>query len=190
MVVDTRSADFFVCGHIPDAISAPLLEMGQFAGWILEPHWSFLLVLERNEDLQLARNLLLRIGFDNVLGYLSTGMDGWYEKGKPRGTIRTIELDVLKDVFETGTLTMIDVRQPHEQEKEYIEGSRLIPLTDVKKYATDIDLETPIATMCPGGVRATSAASLLRRVGYENLSVALDGIRGWKKRGYPIKTSE
>ena len=85
---------------------------------------------------------------------------------------------------------MIDVRQPHEQEKEYIGGSRLIPLTDVKKYATDIDFETPIATMCPGGVRATSAASLLKRVGYENLSVALDGIRGWKKRGYPIKTSE
>ncbi|MHA2302207.1 MAG: rhodanese-like domain-containing protein, partial [Candidatus Thorarchaeota archaeon] len=115
-------------------------------------------------------------------------MEGWYEKGKPRSTIRTIDIDVLKDVFETGTLEMIDVRQPHEQEKEYIGGSKFIPLTDVGKQSRDIDSEQATVTMCPGGVRATSAASLLKRAGHENISVALDGIRGWKKRGYPIKT--
>ncbi|MHA1938593.1 MAG: MBL fold metallo-hydrolase [Candidatus Thorarchaeota archaeon] len=188
VVVDTRSPDFFVCGHIPGAISAPLNDMGQFAGWILEPDWKFLLVLERSDDLELARSFLLRIGFDNIIGYLGSGMEGWYEKGKPRSTIRTIDLEVLKDVFETGTLDMIDVRQPHEQEKEYIGGSKFIPLTDVGKQSRDIDSEQAIVTMCPGGVRATSAASLLKRAGHENISVALDGIRGWKKRGYPIKT--
>jgi hydroxyacylglutathione hydrolase len=190
VAVDTRSPDFFVCGHIPGAVSAPLSDMGQFAGWILEPDWNFLLVIERSGDLELARNYLLRIGFDNIIGYLSSGMEGWYEKGKPRSTIRTIDLEVLKDVFETGTLEMIDVRQPHEQEKEYIGGSKFIPLTDVGKYSADIDSEQAIVTMCPGGVRATSAASLLRRAGHENISVALDGIRGWKKKGYPIKTRE
>ena len=117
-------------------------------------------------------------------------MDGWYEEGKPRSTIRTIDLEVMKDVFETGTLEMVDVRQPHEQEKEYIGGSKFIPLTDVSKHSTDIDSEQAIVTMCPGGVRATSAASLLKRAGHENISVALDGIRGWKKKGYPIKTRD
>ncbi|MFX1441114.1 MAG: MBL fold metallo-hydrolase, partial [Promethearchaeota archaeon] len=84
VVVDTRSPDFFVCGHVPDAISAPLKDMGLFAGWVMEPDWKFLLVLERSEDLQLARSILLRIGFDNVIGYLGSGMDGWYETGRPR----------------------------------------------------------------------------------------------------------
>ncbi|MFW9802569.1 MAG: rhodanese-like domain-containing protein [Candidatus Thorarchaeota archaeon] len=190
VVVDTRSPDFFVCGHIPGAISAPLREMGQFAGWVLEPDWKFLLVLERSEDLQLARSLLLRIGFDDVIGYLGSGMEGWYERGKPRSTIGTIDLEVLKDVFETGALEMIDVRQPHEQEKEYIGGSKFVPLTDVNKESISIDREQAVVTMCPGGVRATSAASLLKRSGHENISVALDGIKGWKKKGYPIKTPE
>ncbi|MHA2312269.1 MAG: MBL fold metallo-hydrolase [Candidatus Thorarchaeota archaeon] len=190
VVVDTRSPDFFVCGHIPGAISAPLSDMGQFAGWILEPDWNFLLVLERIGDLHLARSILLRIGFDNIIGYLGIGMEGWYEEGKPRSTIRAIDLEVLKDMFETGTLEMVDVRQPHEQEQEYIGGSKFIPLTDVSEQSTDIDSERPIVTMCPGGVRATSAASLLKRAGHENISVALDGIKGWKKKGYPIKTRE
>ncbi|MFW9889983.1 MAG: rhodanese-like domain-containing protein, partial [Candidatus Thorarchaeota archaeon] len=188
VVVDTRSPDFFVCGHVPDAISAPLKDMGLFAGWVLEPDWKFLLVLERSEDLQLARSILLRIGFDNVIGYLGTGMDGWYETGRPRSTLRTIDLEVLKDVFETGTLEMVDVRQPHEQEQEYIEGSKFIPLTDIRKQSSEIDQEQAIVTMCPGGVRATAAASLLMRAGHENISLALEGIKGWKKKGYPIKT--
>jgi hydroxyacylglutathione hydrolase len=189
-VVDTRSPDFFVCGHVPGAISAPLKEMGLFAGWVLEPDWNFLLVLERCEDLQLARSILLRIGFDNVIGYLGPGMDGWYEKGKPRSTIRTIDLEVLKDVFETGTLEMVDVREPPEQEKEYIEGSKLVPLTEIGKQSSEIGQEQAIVTMCPGGVRATAAASLLKRAGHDKISVALDGINGWKKKGYPMKTQE
>jgi hydroxyacylglutathione hydrolase len=190
VVVDTRSPDFFVCGHIPGAISAPLNDMGQFAGWVLEPDWNILLVLERSGDLELARSYLLRIGFDNIVGQLGSGMEGWYEKGKARSTIRTIDLEVLKDVFETGTLEMIDVRQAHEQEKEYIEGSKFIPLTDVSKQSTGIDSEQAVVAMCPGGVRATSAASLLKRAGHENISVSLDGIKGWKKRGYPMKSRE
>jgi hydroxyacylglutathione hydrolase len=190
VVVDTRSPDFFVCGHIPGAISAPLEEMGMFAGWILEPEWKFMFVLERNDDLELARSILLRIGFDNIIGYLGSGMNGWYERGKPRSTIRTIDLEVLKDVFETGTLEMFDVRQPHEQEKEYIGGSKFIPLSDVNQQSSEIDQEQAIVTMCPGGVRATAAASLLRKAGHEKISVALDGIKGWKKRGYPITFRE
>jgi rhodanese-related sulfurtransferase len=97
---------------------------------------------------------------------------------------------VLKDVFETGTLEIVDVRQPHEQEKEYIEGSKLIPLTDISKQSTGIDSEQAVAVMCPSGTRSTSAASLLKRAGHENISVALDGINGWKKRDYPIKSRE
>ncbi|MFX1262282.1 MAG: rhodanese-like domain-containing protein, partial [Promethearchaeota archaeon] len=131
-----------------------------------------------------------RIGFDNVIGYLGSGMDGWYETGRPRSTIRTIDLDVLKDVFETGTLEMVDVRQPHEQEREYIEGSKFIPLTDIRAQSSEIDQEQSIVTMCPGGVRATAAASLLKRAGHENISVSLDGIKGWRQKGYPIKTQE
>jgi rhodanese-related sulfurtransferase len=64
------------------------------------------------------------------------------------------------------------------------------PLTDVSKQATEIDSEQSVVTMCPGGIRATSAASLLKRAGHENISVALDGINGWKKRGYPIISRE
>jgi hydroxyacylglutathione hydrolase len=185
-----EAPDFFVCGHIPDAISAPLKDMGLFAGWILEPGWKFLLVLERSEDLELARSILLRVGFDNIIGHLGSGMEGWYEQGKPRSTIRTIDLEVLKDVFDTGTLEMVDVRQPHEQEKEYIKGSKFIPLTDVSTQSSGIDSDQSIVTMCPGSGRASAAASLLKRAGHENISVALDGMKGWKKRGFPIETRE
>ncbi|MFW9968339.1 MAG: rhodanese-like domain-containing protein [Candidatus Thorarchaeota archaeon] len=190
VVVDTRAPDFFVCGHIPGAINTPLKEMGQFVGWVLDQEDNYLLVLERAEDLEQARNYLLRVGFDSVVAYLATGMDGWYDSGKPRGILRTISLAELKLGMESGKIEMIDVRQPHEQGKEFIEKSTFLPLTNLEREQGNIDKSGQKVTMCPRGVRATVAASILKREGHENVSVALDGIKGWKKSGYPIKAAE
>jgi hydroxyacylglutathione hydrolase len=190
VVVDTRAPDFFVCGHIPGAINTPLKEMGQFVGWVLDPEDNYLLVLERAEDLEQARNYLLRVGFDTAVAYLATGMDGWYEAGKPRGILNTISLADLKLGLESGQIDMIDVRQPHEREKEFIEKSIFLPLTDIEREEGSIDKSRQKVTMCPGGVRATVAASILKREGHENVSVALDGIKAWKKSGYPIRAAE
>jgi hydroxyacylglutathione hydrolase len=187
VAVDTRSADFFVCGHIPGAISVPISGMGMFGGWVLKPDETFLLVLERPDDLQEALAYLHRIGFDNIAGYLGLGMDGWYEGGKTRATVQTFSIEQVKQLHETNTAGLLDVRQPHETEREYIDGAKFLPLTDLRDSVDTLDTTNPNVIMCLGGVRGTSAASVLLRRGISNYGVTLESLNGWKNRGFPLK---
>ncbi|MFX1265923.1 MAG: rhodanese-like domain-containing protein [Promethearchaeota archaeon] len=190
LVIDTRSPDFFVCGHIPKAVSLPLSRMGMLSGWVLNPDDSYLLVLERTEDLEQAMSYLFRIGFDNIVGYLGPGMEGWYEKGKPRSTLPNYTLEGVREQLEKGELTMVDVRQLHEAEKEFVVGSAFAPLTNLTDNMSNLDKNKPTVMMCPHGTRATTAASLLRRAGFKQAGVALEGIEGWKNRGYPVRSGK
>lgn len=187
IVVDARSPDFFVCGHIPGAISIPLSGMGKSAAWVLNPDDFFLLVLERVEDIELAMNYLCRFGIDNIIGYLGSGMDGWYERGKRRSVLQTYTLESVKEAFDNGEITVVDVRQLNEAEEEFIVGSAFAPLTHLSENMSKFDRNKPTVMMCPHGTRATTAASILKRAGYKHAGVALEGIEGWKNRGFPLR---
>ncbi len=186
VAVDTRSADFFVCGHIPGAISVPMSGMGKYAGWILRPDETLLLVLERPDDLKQALAYLHRIGFDNVAGYLGPGMDAWYDSGRQRATVHTYSIEQVKELHESGAVGILDVRQPHETEREYIDGASFIPLTEIRDSNKPLSVSSQNVIMCHGGVRGTSAASILLRKGAKNYGVSLDSLSGWKIRGYPL----
>jgi len=190
LVVDARSPDFFVCGHIPGAISIPLSGMGKSAGWVLNPDDFFLLVLERVEDLEPAINYLCRVGIDNIVGYLGSSMDGWYEKGKRRSVLQTYTLEAVREQLNKGEMTMVDVRQLHEAEEEFIVGSAFAPLTHLSENMSKFDKNKPTVMMCPRGARATTAASILKRAGFKQAGVALEGIEGWKTRGYPVRSGK
>ena len=48
-----------------------------------------------------------------------------------------------------------------------------------------------MVTVCAAGMRATTANSILRRDGRENVQVIDEaGTPGWIERGYPSKTGE
>ncbi|MHA2434036.1 MAG: rhodanese-like domain-containing protein [Candidatus Thorarchaeota archaeon] len=158
-----------------------------YTGWVLNPDDSYLLVLERTEDLEQAMNYLFRIGFDNIAGYLGAGMDGWYEKGKPRSVLQTYSLETVKEQLDNSEMTMVDVRQLHEAEKEFIVGSAFAPLTHLTDNMSKFDKNKPSVMMCPRGMRGTTAASILKRAGFKHVGVALEGIDGWKNRGYPVR---
>ena len=187
VVLDTRSPQDFVTKHIPKSISLSLKAMGLFAGWVLNPSDSFLFVLDNDTDLVDARSALLRIGFDGVIGYLRGGLGAWIREGKPTTSIKTCTIQELNQQLEVGKMQVIDVRQPHEYEVESIEGSISIPLTSISEDYTQLSADRTFVSMCPSGIRATTGASILKKSGMENISVSLDGFKGWKNEGYSMK---
>lgn len=188
VILDTRPASEFVKGHIPHSISLPLSHMGLFAGWVLEDDKDFFFALSAKADLDDARGMLLRVGLDSIAGYLTGGVESWLMAGKCVKAFKTYSTQELRTQVNANLLKILDVRQPHETEKELIEGSLLAPLTSIAKDVEKVDPKTPIATMCPSGVRATTGASILAKAGFENVGVPLDGLKGWQKAGYPIQT--
>jgi hydroxyacylglutathione hydrolase len=186
--IDTRSSHLFTNSHIPGSISLSLENMGQLVGWALRPNQSFSIIFDNDmNNLRQAKAMLHRIGYDDIRGYLRNGVDSWTKSGRETRSIESMSLEVFGAYQTRSEIDIIDVREPHEYHEERIEGSRSIPLTGFEETAAEIDSDRPIATICPGGYRSTTAASMLLREGKKEVKVTLDGLKGWKAQDFPLR---
>lgn len=185
--IDTRSNTEFLNSHIPRTISMNLNNIGLLAGWALRSDQTFSFILNDNSELELARSSLLRVGLDNIVGYLKNGFLEWSKSGRAVDSISSISIEELKTSLDNSTLSIIDVREPHEFDKSRITGSKSSPLTRLEEEVSNIDESNTIATICPSGFRSTTAASIMKRNGINNVVVALSGIKGWVGQGFPVE---
>ncbi|MHA1863757.1 MAG: MBL fold metallo-hydrolase [Candidatus Thorarchaeota archaeon] len=186
--IDTRSNAEFLNSHIPRTISMNMNNIGLLAGWVLRSDQTFSFILNDYNDLELARGSLLRVGLDNIVGYLKNGFHEWSNSGRDTGNISSISIEELKTGLDENTLSIIDVREPHEFEKARITGSKSSPLTRLEEEVSNIDASNTIATLCPSGFRSTTAASIMKRNGISNVIVPLSGIKGWVSQGFPVES--
>jgi rhodanese-related sulfurtransferase len=83
-------------------------------------------------------------------------------------------------------LTLIDVRAPGERSTKSIERSVHIPLQRLAENTRDLPRDTPLLVHCAGGYRSSSAASLLERAGFTNVSELAGGLAAWEASGNPL----
>jgi hydroxyacylglutathione hydrolase len=184
VVIDTRSPNQFVKGHISSSISLDLDHMGLFVGWVLEEDQRFAYVLQNNADFDRASAMLYRVGLDNIIGYLATGYPGWEKKGKDIETTHNYDIEEFKRLVDEGAVKVLDVRQPHEYTGEGFPGARPIPLSNFIHRMDELKKSESYATLCPSGIRSLTAASLLQRAGFDHVGIPLEGMIGWNKKGY------
>jgi len=187
LALDTRLPEEFVKQHIPKTISMSLLNMGQIAGWTLEPNQRFSLILGNRRDLGTAWSYLVRVGLDNVVGFLDNGINRWVDSGRAPASIKTISIDDLRTELDNGELQVVDVREPHEFKLEHIKNSISLPLTRMMDAASSLNFDLPIATLCPSGFRSTTAASILMRNTVADVIAPLEGFKSWLARGLPTE---
>jgi rhodanese-related sulfurtransferase len=80
---------------------------------------------------------------------------------------------------------LIDVREPHEREAGYIDGSRHIELVALSEAAATLELERPVVFYCRVGARSAMAMQAFRASGYEAYSLR-GGLIGWAGEGRPL----
>jgi adenylyltransferase/sulfurtransferase len=76
-------------------------------------------------------------------------------------------------------LVLLDVREPHEHEIVRIEGSKLIPLSELHLRANELDTADTIVTYCHHGHRSLQAMKTLERFGFKKLRHLRGGIDAW-----------
>ena len=65
---------------------------------------------------------------------------------------------------------ILDVRTPGEYESGHIKGSLNIPVNKLGEKLNKLNnKQKPIIACCASGMRSSSAVSLLKRAGYENV---------------------
>jgi rhodanese-related sulfurtransferase len=88
----------------------------------------------------------------------------------------------------TGSPTLIDVREPAEFQAEHIAGAKNIPVRQLPKLIDTLpeSKTAPILTYCKSGHRGAVALAVLRMAGYDNVRNIYGGLDGWKAAGFPV----
>jgi len=185
-VVDTRLELGFSAAHVPGAFSIPESRLSSFAGWFLSYDSPILLVTETN-DVSNPVRALTRMGYDNVAGFLSGGMLAWHTAGLPSERIATVTVQALCDRLDAGKEPWIlDIRSDEEVERNEIPTAHHVHLTQLPERMDDVVAGEHIYIFCGSGLRSMIAASLLRRAGYDGLTVVLGGLAGWSSVTCPL----
>jgi len=185
ILIDTRLMLSFGAAHIPGALNiggSPMLSI--WAGSLLDPEQSILLVLENDNDLDEIVRLFIRTGFTKFAGYLVGGMKAWDNAGYPFAHVAQMSVHDLKNAGRE--LQILDVRSNREWRGGHVPGARHIFLSELWKRFGELDKSKPTAVYCASGYRASIAASILKGEGFNDVRNVPGSWHAWKEAGYPI----
>jgi len=190
-LVDARRSIDFVRAFPRGARSIPLGDsFAGYVGMVLPFDDRLVLVLPNDDDWRRAQTQLLRIGFDRASGYVLGGFTSWEREGLPVDRLRTVTIDKLHALHKDGLAAIVDVRYDPEWRGGHIVGSTHIPIGILPARLGDVPSfdGKRLVAMCAGGMRATLAGSLLKRIGLDPFVVNDGGFSEWTERGWPTSS--
>jgi len=164
-VLDARPVAEFAAGHLPGAISVAL-DGGSFAtraAFVLDPAEPVVIHVRSQAEAAEASRLLAAVGLFEQRGFVRGG-----------GTEETQTVTVPELVQLDGTVQVLDVREQNEEPRT---DWPAVPYRLLRSAAPpDVDPERPVYVICASGARATLAASLLARRGFDARAVVGGGV--------------
>jgi glyoxylase-like metal-dependent hydrolase (beta-lactamase superfamily II)/rhodanese-related sulfurtransferase len=106
--------------------------------------------------------------------------------------VHQVNVGTVRERIQAGDVpVLLDVREVDEFNGElgHIAGSILVPLKELSDRAGELDRDSEILCICRAGVRSTTAAAILKGLGFEHVSNMKDGMLEWNDRGYPVEHS-
>jgi hydroxyacylglutathione hydrolase len=187
-LLDVRPPAAFAEAHIPGsygiANAAPLVT---WAGWLIPFGTPLVLVAASPAERETAVRQLIRIGYDELRGFLDGGLAAWEAAGLPLARLQTLPVAELRERLAAGAAPpLIDVRQAGEWQAGHIPGAIHIENGRLALEELPFPRDQPLAIHCHGADRSTAAISVLARRGYTNLVLVEGGFRAWRKAGFEI----
>ena len=185
ILLDTRMPPSF-SAHVPGSYSIWLGGMATFPGWIVDYEKPVYLLTDRDEDAETAARYLYRLGIDNVKGYLCGGFQPWVDAGHDTEFTGLLVPNALAGMLSSDKVTLLDVRGEAEWIEGRIKEAKHIYVGELEHRIGEVPKGKPIACICSTGLRASLAASILKRAGFSEVYNVLGGIMAWKAYGYPL----
>jgi hydroxyacylglutathione hydrolase len=191
LLVDVRTDLQFDEAHVPGSVCVTMLYagFGTRLAWIADREQGVVLIGRDDEDARAAARLATAVGIRKLGGYLAGGMTSWRAEHRAVGKIERLRAEDLADrLAQDPSMQVLDVRERTEWETGRIPGSTHLPYHDVREVPADIDPGKPVAAICSSGQRSVVAASLLRRLGVEDVvHVADGGVGTWERQGRSLE---
>jgi len=171
-LVDVRPVAEFAAAHVPGALSIPLRPV--FASWLgwLAPHDRPLIILRAaDQDPAEIAWQATKIGYTNLAGELTGGIDAWTAAGHATTSTRLVGPGEVEG-------RVLDIRQTPEFAAGHLPAALHVELGELPRRADEVPSE-PLVVMCGHGERAMGAASLLEHAGHRDLAVLTGGPDDW-----------
>ena len=194
VVVDLRDQHAFGGAHVPGAFGIGADgKLSTWAAWVVPYERPILLVAEHEGQVEDAVRRLVRVGLDDVVGFLDGGIAAWREEGLPLDEIPQVgPRELAARRAEGEEIVVLDVRTDGEWAAGHVEGAVHVMGGRLAEDDGDAELdgrlgdgETPVAVVCGSGYRSTVAASVLARRGFEEVWNVTGGMTAWKAAGLP-----
>jgi hydroxyacylglutathione hydrolase len=187
-IVDTRSIHDYTRGHIPGVFHVELRPaFGSWVGWVVPFGTPVILVSDTALVHDYAVRQLIRIGYDDLPGYLDGGMEAWQSAGLPVEQTAKVTMRELREGLARGEpLLVLDVRQAHEWRTGHLPQAILREAGDLPRADLDLPRERALAVHCEHGQRAATALSLLEQRGFQKLTLVTGGVDDWRQSGGPV----
>lgn len=172
IAVDLRTAESFSGGHVPGSLALPVDMLTTFAGWLVPYKRRIGLIAAGPMQAERGARELARIGYDQVGGYLDDVITAWAVSGRSVGRVAAIEGPAFKQRHDGGPeFVLLDVRAKPEFDEGHLEDALHIYLGELPERVDELDPGSEIVTFCGSGQRALIAASVLKRAGFEKVTV-------------------
>ncbi|MEP6571144.1 MAG: molybdopterin-synthase adenylyltransferase MoeB [Gemmatimonadota bacterium] len=88
-------------------------------------------------------------------------------------------LDLRHELDEKRSITLVDVREPHEYDIVHLQDTTLIPLGELPARLRELDAHADIVVHCHHGARSLRALEILRGAGFSRVRSLAGGIDRW-----------
>lgn len=166
-VVDLRDRVAYASEHIGGTIGVALgQQFSTYLGWLIPWGTPVTLVGESQDDVAAAQRQLVRIGIDRPAGAALGGPGDLATPNEIHGYPRSSFADLVSARERGEDPVVLDVRRDDERAAGLIPGSAHIPLHSLLESLHEVPAGQPWVH-CASGFRASIAASLLDRAGYD-----------------------
>lgn len=168
ILVDCRPREAFFGGHIPGSVYMNPQSLSSYLGAVLDLDTPIAFVTDETQTdvLEDVYRQSLRIGFDQVRGFVPDAIGEWQNAGNSLEPLRAVSAREFMGL--TDDYLLLDIRKENELRDTDPKEHRLhIPLEELYARHHEIPRDKPVYVLCTSGNRSTTAASLLKRHGHD-----------------------
>ena len=184
-LIDARMKTEFAEGFIPGSINIQgNNSFATWAGWFLKYDEPFMLLADEDQLDDLTRKLM-RIGLDNIYGYIPSTKT-WTESGGSLQKANVISLNETKELINNNGVQVLDLRGASEFNSGHIAKAENVFVGTLPENLDKVSKDRKVIIHCQGGDRSSIAYSILAKNGFENVVNFSGGINEWVNEGEAI----